>query len=139
MSELRMQKSEDLVNLTVKELLEIAKEYGIKGRHDMRKCELIEAIANIQVETTMSKKSKTEYINNVRVGDLLAFKVNETKILSGKVEQIAKDMLVVETKNGIRFNVRKKNIVWVKTGDRWPKGIYEALKGGTYVQDKQSC
>ncbi len=75
-------------------------------------------------------KSKDEYISNAHVGVIIAFKINEEKALSGKVEEIHENKFVVRTKNGIRFSVLKDNIIWVKTGNRWPKGVYMLLKGG---------
>jgi len=76
-----------------------------------------------------SVRPKSSYINNATVGSLIAFKVNETKMLSAKIEEVGSNNFVVMTKNGIRFNVLHRDVTWVKTGDRWPKGIYLALKG----------
>lgn len=98
--------------------LELAKEVG----------------TNIQWEdqpspTTNSAEKKIEYVENAKIGQLVAFKVNDKKALSGMIDEIHATGFIVKTKNGIRFTVRKKNIMWVKTGDRWPKGVYLALKG----------
>ena len=167
-----------------KELLVIAKDSQVVGRHDMKKAQLVDAIEAMQTmkqraeeveisaaeadvvyspvghapivfadngddierrmiedakleeqwedaknEERHNPKPKTDYIENVKVGTIVAFKINEAKVLSGKVEEIHKTALVVETKNGVRFTVRKKNIIWVKTGARWPRGVYLALKG----------
>lgn len=157
---------ENLKKLTVKQLLEIAKDLNIKGRHEMRKVELIEAIVQKQEgikkidekieledgpknysgiiendltkeevweegnsEVVVNKKSKQEYIENAKVGTIIAFKVNNAKTLSGKIEEIRKFDFLVCTKTGVRFTVRKKNVIWVKTGQRWPKAVYLALKG----------
>lgn len=173
-----MYKREELVKKTIKELLVIAKEMNVVGRHDMRKEQLIEAIVSKQTEvanvapkngtsTSVVKstgqdeskdieaelaldnrseewdnqpasgdsnvsrlpKPKEAYIENAKVGTIIAFKVNNTKVISGMIEEIHKSDFLVRTKSGIRFTVRKKNIIWVKTGPRWPKGVYLALKG----------
>lgn len=157
----------DLGKLTTKELLVIAKELDIKGRHEMRKENLIEAIVAKQAEmepkqseevdvemelavgsvsewhdsellidscdngTKKIPKPKVEYIDNAKVGTIIAFKVNEEKIISGMIEEVHRTEFVVKTKNGVRFTVRRKNVVWVKTGPRWPRGVYLALKGET--------
>ena len=34
------------------------------------------------------------------------------------------------TKNGIEYKVPRKAIIWVKTGTRWPRGIFLQLKRG---------
>lgn len=73
-------------------------------------------------------KNKSEYINSIQIGVLVAF--NAVGItLSGKVDLILEDSLSITTKNGKVFSINKKDVIWVKTGDRWPKGVYNALKG----------
>ena len=122
-----------LNNHTVQQLLEKAKEAGIKGRHKMKKGELVNAL----IKHNSPTKSKTNYIENTEVGMLVAFKVNEKKALSGKIEEIKSNKFIVRTKKGVLFSVLKKNILWVKTTDRWPKGIYLALKGEMGVNENR--
>jgi hypothetical protein len=159
-----------LESLTVSKLLEIAKTKDIKGRHHMKKAELIDAIVNSEVRgvemnvviidesTVMTKdiekdlvssvewdieldnkkqepqrevRQKYTYVDSAKIGMLIAFKVNDTKVLSGMIDEIHKHEFVVTTRNGIRFTIRKNNVIWVKTGTRWPKGVYQALRGET--------
>lgn len=138
---------ESLRQRTVKQLLQLAKNLNVVGRHDMRKNELIEAIAGKLEETYnvapvseikldkelkgefQQKRPREDYIDNIKIGVLVAFKVGNTKALSGMVSEINKIGFVVETKTGVKYQVSKQNIIWVKTGDRWPKGVYLALKG----------
>lgn len=119
--------------LTVKQLLEVAKDAGIIGRHAMKKDQLIEAILKVtpkEEEPVVEKAPEKEsYIDNARIGVLIAFKVSGTKALSGMVEEIHQQGFVVKTKNGVRFTVKRKDVMWVKTGNRWPRGVYLALKG----------
>lgn len=126
-----MHKRCELERKRVSELLEIAKRMNIKGRHDMRKSELIDAITSSDTHETQKGQyvSKVQYIDNAKVGTIIAFRVSDRKVLSGKIEEIHSAGFVVSTKNGVRFTVRKKNVVWVKTGSRWPKGVYMELKG----------
>jgi hypothetical protein len=138
---------EALNQMKVPHLLSIAKKLEIKGRHEMRKANLVEAIVNTQnvsevhIKEVSNKeakedepqreiKPKSDYVDNIKVDAIIAFKVNESKVISGMVEEIHKTEFVVKTRNGVRFNVRKKNVLWVKTGKRWPRGVYHALKGG---------
>lgn len=156
---------------TKKELLEVAKQDHIVGRHDMSKNELIMALVepydNAEPEeetdlesavlkqlkeinadpesdfgTTRIKRPKSEYIDNMTTGAIVAFKVNEAKVISGKVLKHDDDKLefTIETKNGIRFMVKRKNIIWVKVGDKWPKGVYDLLVGGgkSYASAKEA-
>ena len=67
------------------------------------------------------------YLNNIVVGNFVAFTVNET-MFSGKVFSVDGEEIIVKTKNGSVYNITKKDIAWVKNGTHWPVGIYNALK-----------
>lgn len=84
------------------------------------------------------KKPQSEYINNIEVGMIIAFKISENKAISAKVEKISRgsdsegiSMVYCRTKNGIEYKVPRKAIIWVKTGTRWPRGIFLQLKKGS--------
>ena len=137
---------------TVKELREIAKELCIVGRWDMKKNELIEAInkvnqdfddRNISFETDCIIKSEEvikpegsqnvtatteDYVNNIKEGTLVAFKRDMSKdiAMSGKFigyEEKTKKV-IIESKRGTKYRIQKENIIWVKTGSRWPRWVY---------------
>lgn len=144
---------QSLANKTKPELLVIAKELNVVGRHKMKREELVRAIEAMQTMKRKQKESledalahdaveqwegssdvvksesKEAYLNNAKIGTIVAFKVNDKKALSGMITEIHQNGFVVETKSGVKFNVRRKNVLWVKTGSRWPKGVYQALKG----------
>ncbi len=77
---------------------------------------------------------KARYISNLKEGQILAFRSGES-VISGKVHEIKEDMLTIQTKNGTNYIIRNSDIVWVKTGQRWPKGVFRALKGE--IEDEQ--
>lgn len=89
-----------------------------------------------------SKRSQADYINNIDIGMTIAFKVSPDKAISAKVEDIDYDTekegpdsrtlttVYCRTKNGIEYKVPRKAIIWVKTGTRWPRGIFLQLKKG---------
>ena len=89
-----------------------------------------------------SKRSQADYINNIDIGMIIAFKVSPDKAISAKVEDIDYDTekegpdsrtlttVYCRTKNGIEYKVPRKAIIWVKTGTRWPRGIFLQLKKG---------
>lgn len=130
--------------MTVKELMGIAKDLGIVGRHGMRKQQLIDAIVereeqeeDRQVDVTERQKNHDKYIFSARVGMIIAFKINGKKVLSGKIEEIHATEYVVRTKNGVKFHVNFNNVLWVKTGERWPKSIYLMMRGEQQVDAKR--
>ena len=75
--------------------------------------------------------NRADYINNVKEGDLIAFKFDmlEAKMYSGKITKIGESKVEVQTKNGKKFFVEKDNIQWINTTGRWPAHIMQALKG----------
>lgn len=101
---------------------------------------------------TESKKSQDDYINNIEVGMIIAFKVSPDKAISAKVEDIDYDIknenegsvlrtlntAYCRTKNGIEYKVPRKAIIWVKTGARWPRGIFLQLKKGAEIPNNNS-
>lgn len=182
-------KMEEIKVMTVKQLREEAKKLGIKGRYEMTKFKLIEAINNHMVEengmaivasndnenmenqqqeevvvtsnndvkeenvitvsdseetnadsefaTCISrKKTQAEYIDNIKPGMIIAFCTEPNKAISAKVREIrfsstvalSVEYVVAESKNGFVYKVPRSAIIWVKTGLRWPKGVFEKLK-----------
>lgn len=71
--------------------------------------------------------NKQRYLDNLEKGQIIAFAFLD-KTLSGKVTDVEELAVNVEAKNGQKFIVAYKDILWVKTGNRWPKGVYIALK-----------
>lgn len=78
----------------------------------------------------LQKVSKTtdEYLKGIAVGTLVAFKRSKNKevAMSGKFVSFneAEDKVLIESKKGTCFKVARENIVWVKTGARWPKWVF---------------
>lgn len=151
----------DLNKKTCKELREIAKHYGVTGRWDMNKQQLIIAIEDasgftddeimfegdciikeedsIQSEGSQ-KVSKTtlEYLISAEVGTLVAFKRNSSKdiAMSGKFISFENGKVTVESKKGTIFKLNPENIIWVKTGERWPKWVFNLFNNSKEV-DKE--
>lgn len=155
----------DLEAKTCKCLRDLAKEKNIKGRWDMTKEDLIEAILKaetmgieikqnesaedeqevdnqISVEVInkeekeitnieIDMKQKMNYIENVSIGTLLAFRLSNGKVKSAKVirKSTKNRKLKVETNYGAEYIISYDDVIWVRTGKRWPKGVYNLLKG----------
>lgn len=151
----------DLNKKTCKDLREIAKHYGITGRWDMTKHQLIEAIekaserpddeimfegdciikeGNSNQTEGSQKVSKTtlDYLNDAEVGTLVAFKRNSSKdiAMSGKFISFENGKVTVESKKGTMFKLNPDNIIWVKTRERWPKWVFNLFNRSKEV-DKE--
>lgn len=72
-------------------------------------------------------KTREEYLANLAVGNIVAFK-NDEYMYSGKVEAFSNGTVTIKTKNASVYYIRIEDIIWVKNGSHWPKGIFNALK-----------
>lgn len=79
--------------------------------------------------TKHSSSIREQFINNISVGNIVAFRSNSC-MYSAKVIEVrdANKPLVVQTKNGSILYVDRQDVAWVKNGTHWPAGIYNALK-----------
>lgn len=97
--------------------------------------------ASVEVEEKFEKEStntmeidmgqKMSYIENIEVGTLVAFRLSNGKVKSAKVirKSTKNRKLKLETEYGAEYIVSFEDIVWVRTGKRWPRGVYKLLKG----------
>lgn len=135
-----------LMQKTRKCLLDIAKEEGVVGRHNMTKSDLVDALmrrgdggSQLTFEEAIEQKlthvnvnQKERYEKTTEVGMLVAFTIGE-KMYSGKIIEIHANKFRVETRRGVRYLIDKKAVAWYKTGSRWPRGIYDELQKGRYL------
>lgn len=140
---------EQLEGMKVAELRAICKENGIKhynGKNRYTKQQMIDAILEAAetakkeepVEDTTEKKEnkvkqKMDYVENIKIGTLVAFKLPNGKVKSAKVEKKSTKnrKLKLVTSYGAEFIIPYDSVIWVRTGTRWPKGVYNLLKGKT--------
>lgn len=101
------------------------------------------AIDNSYATLISHKKTPGEYIDNVEVGMIIALATEPEKAISAKVKEIfksedngVKEVLAV-SKNGYTYKVPRAAIIWVKTGHRWPRGIYDKLRN-SYVKREEA-
>jgi len=83
--------------------------------------------ANVDVDMVQ----KMPYIENIEIGTLVAFRLSNGKVKSAKVtrKSTKNRKLKLETDYGAEYIVSFDDIVWVRTGKRWPRGVYKLLKG----------
>lgn len=76
-------------------------------------------------------QQKMPYIENVETGTIVAFRLSNGKVKSAKVtkKSTKNRRLMLETEYGAEYIVSYDDIIWVRNGKRWPKGVYKLLKG----------
>jgi len=92
---------------------------------------------NVEIETkrensvSINREQKQKYLDNIQIGALVAFRVSETKAKSAKVikKSTKQRKLMVETSYGATSVISFDDVLWVRTGNRWPRGVYNMLKG----------
>lgn len=77
------------------------------------------------------RERHNQYVENVKVGTLVAFQTGPNKAKSAMVvkRSTKNRKLKVETKYGKQFIISFDDVIWVHTNKRWPKGVYNMLKG----------
>ncbi|MBR6604632.1 MAG: Rho termination factor N-terminal domain-containing protein [Prevotella sp.] len=96
---------------------------------------------NVEVEAKVENESagvpnidfeqKMRYVENIEIGTIVAFRLSNGKVKSAKVvkKSTKNRKLKLETDYGAEYIVPYESVVWVRTGKRWPKGVYKLLKG----------
>lgn len=117
---------EELGKKKVRELMKLATSLGIKGAWSMKKDDLINQISELK-----SDDDKNDRIQNAPIGTIVAFKAPGGRIRSAKIKlrSTTKRRLLVCTEYDAEYNISYDDVIWVKSGKRWPKGVYNLLKG----------
>lgn len=100
---------------------------------------------SVEVEGKVEKEStnidmvqKMPYIEGAEVGVLVAFRLPNGKVKSAKIvkKSTKNRRFKLETDYGAQYIVSFDDIIWVRTGKRWPRGVYKLLKG--LVEDEKA-
>ena len=95
---------------------------------------------DVEVENKTQKESanivvdfegKMQRIEAIEIGTLVAFKLSNGKVKSAKVARKSSKnrKLKVETEYGASYIINYEDVIWVRSGKRWPRGVYMMLKG----------
>ena len=93
-----------------------------------------EAVEKRMKERRERNPAKDRYEDSAEIGMLVAFYVGD-RMYSGKIIEIHANKFRIETKRGVKYLVDKKAVAWYKTGQRWPRGIFEELTKGRVVNE----
>ena len=94
---------------------------------------------NKSANVKINMEQKMHYIENVDIGTIVAFKLSNGKVKSSKVarKSTKNRKLKLETDYGAEYIVSYDDIIWVRTGKRWTRGVYKLLKGLVDVNGKE--
>jgi len=90
--------------------------------------ELIEVL-----RTVPEDDSTRDYVEDAEVGMLVAFRTERQRVKSAKIvrKSTAERKLLLETRYGARFVVDYSDVIWVNTTGRWPRWVFELMKGSS--------
>lgn len=96
-------------------------------------------VENESANVKVNMEQKMSYIENIDIGTIVAFRLSNGKVKSAKVarKSTKNRKLKLETDYGAEYIVSYDDIVWVRTGKRWPKGVYKLLKGQVDANGKE--
>lgn len=100
-----------------------------EGKIDNRKAAEVK-VKEEKKSTNNIDEQKLSYIERAEAGTIIACTING-KVKSAKIvkRSTKKRCFMVETAYGAQHVVSYENVVWVRTGNKWPRGVYRALKG----------
>lgn len=116
----------ELVALDDSELLELALDYGVADAKSLSRQMLVKALS-----TYPENDSNSCYVDNIEIGDIVAFRTESFNVKSAKVvrKSTRGRKLLLETKYGKQFFISFDDVIWVNTNGYWPKWIYNLMKG----------
>lgn len=119
-------KVEELDSMPVEKLLEMLNENNIAYPRDYDRDTLISLL-----KTVPEDGSTKNYIDEAEVGMLVAFRTDKGKVKSAKITRKSSNehKLLLETKYGAQFIVDYQDIIWVNTTGRWPRWVFNLMKG----------
>lgn len=84
-------------------------------------------------------KEREDYVLTASHGTIVAFRFPSGRVKSAKIvrRSTSNRVLEVETEYGSRHVISFDDVIWVKSGDRWPKNVYKMLKGDEISEERE--
>ena len=114
-------------------------ECKVDNHKDENNVEAEDKIENKSANVVVNMEQKMLYIENIDVGTIVAFRLSNGKVKSAKVvrKSTKNRKPKLETDYGAEYIVSYEDVVWVRTGKRWPRGVYQLLKGQVGANGKE--
>lgn len=108
--------------------------------HECTNVEVEDKDENESANVKVNMEQKMSYIENIDIGTIIAFRLSNGKVKSAKVtrKSTKNRKLKLETDYGAEYIISYDDVIWVRTGKRWPKGVYKLLKGQVDANGKET-
>ncbi len=89
-------------------------------------------------EKELPEEVKLDRVQKAPIGTIVAFRSDNGTVKSAKIVRRSTEdkMLKLTTKYGVSHLMSYSDVVWVKTGTRWPRWVYNLLKN---VDEEEQC
>ena len=93
--------------------------------------ESVEPVEEVKPEKPWEMLDKKKHIEEAEVGTLIAFYDEKGKPRTAALvnRSSSREVVKVVTEFEREFIVPYANVLWVRKGPRWPRAVYEILKG----------
>lgn len=107
--------------------------------HENENVEAENKVENESASVKVNMEQKMSYIENIDIGTIVAFRLSNGKVKSAKVtrKSTKNRKLKLETDYGAEYIISYDDVIWVRTGKRWPRGVYKLLKGQVDANGKE--
>ena len=107
--------------------------------HENENVEAENKVENESASVKINMEQKMSYIENIDIGTIVAFRLSNGKVKSAKVtrKSTKNRKLKLETDYGAEYIISYDDVIWVRTGKRWPRGVYKLLKGQVNANGKE--
>lgn len=132
--------SKDKCENAVDESLQSANDECKVDNHECESVEAEDKVENESANVKVNMEQKMSYIENIDIGTIVAFRLSNGKVKSAKVtrKSTKNRKLKLETDYGAEYIISYEDVVWVRTGKRWPRGVYKLLKGQVDANGKET-
>lgn len=132
----KLSKQENMVN----ENSQSANDECKVDNHECVNVETEDKAENKSVGVKVNMEQKMSYIENIDIGTIVAFRLSNGKVKSAKVtrKSTKNRKLKLETDYGAEYIISYEDVIWVRTGKRWPRGVYKLLKGQVDANGKET-
>lgn len=130
------QKKDEVDETNDKKITQVSNEDNKIVKYEAKKSEskVVKEVKKLQKPRLSDEEKaakKQGYIDGAKVGTLVAFRADNGKVKSAMIikRSTKNRKFKLETSYGAKFIVSFDDIIWVRTNKRWPKGVYQLLKG----------
>ena len=92
---------------------------------------IVEAEDKVEKESASNiDEQKLSYLERAEIGTIIACRIDGKAKSAKIVKRSSKNRrFMVETAYGAQYIVPYEDVIWVRTSNKWPRGVYRELKG----------